>query len=134
MNPSPIGYQFGTKTENLLKVTVNASAENIVLTGEKYGSNNGFDLVTQFVDAATGKTMTMVIDAKQLAKNGSVRFDAKAARDTVQMTDNWINAVVDNLKNSPAAIAVKNAVTTGTLIKAAAFVDKSTDKLMLIRI
>jgi len=105
-----------------------------VLAGEKYGSNHGFDLVTQFVDAATGKTMTMVIDAKQLAKNGSVSFDSKAAKDTVQMTDAWVRAVVSNLNGSPAARAVENALEAGTLVKAAAYVDKSTGKLMMIRI
>jgi len=78
--------------------------------------------------------MTMVIDAKQLAKNGSVSFDSKAAKDTVQMTDAWVRAVISELKGSPAGMAVEKALNTGTLVKAAAFVDKSTGKLMMIKI
>ncbi|MFW2057323.1 hypothetical protein [Acinetobacter haemolyticus] len=54
----------------------------------------------------------------------------------MQMSGEWGKAVLAKLdKNSEAYKAIDDAAkTNGTLIKGAAYVDKSTEKLMLVRI
>ncbi|MCU4378388.1 hypothetical protein [Acinetobacter haemolyticus] len=53
----------------------------------------------------------------------------------MQMSGEWDKAFLAKLdKNSEAYKAIDAAKTNGTLIKGAAYVDKSTEKLMLVRI
>lgn len=77
----------------------------------------------------------MPIDSKQMAKNGSVKMDPQAAKSTMQMSDQWINAVLTELDNTDAAAkAVKAAIQTNTLVKAVAFIDRATGELKILRI
>lgn len=47
-----------------------------VLSGGKYGSNNGYDHVIVFKDAQGNTNLTMVVDSKQLGQKG-IKLDPK---------------------------------------------------------
>lgn len=99
-----------------------------------YGSDNGFDHVIVFKDAQGNINLTMVVDSKQLGQKG-VRLDPKAAAGNMQMSGEWDDAVLNRLdKNSEAYKGITAAQNNGTLVKGVAYVDKSTEKLLLIRI
>ena len=105
-----------------------------VLSGGKYGSNNGYDHVVVFKDMDGTTHVTMTVDSKQLGQKG-VTLDHKAAGGTMQMSDEWDEAVLAKLdKNSEAYKAVQSARDNGSLVKGAAYVDKTTGELKLVRI
>jgi hypothetical protein len=88
--------------------------------------------VVQYVDPQTGKTMTMVIDSKQLAINGTTSLDPKAAGGVMQLSDESLRTVVGRLDGTPAGKAVESALDSGTLVKAVAYVDKKTGELKIV--
>ncbi|WP_232355839.1 filamentous hemagglutinin N-terminal domain-containing protein [Burkholderia vietnamiensis] len=119
------GDPGGTKTEALVD-SVSQSAGYNILSGSKYGSNNGFDHVLQGIDGS----VTIVIDSKQI-NGGSVRLGVTEAG--TQLSSSWINATLDNLPaNSPARIAVTNARNNGHLFTAVAGVNKVTGNLVIV--
>lgn len=62
-------------------------------------------------------------------------YTPNAAGGTMQMSDDWDKVVLNKLdKNSDARKAIEAAQENGTLIKGAAYVDKSTGQLKLVRI
>jgi filamentous hemagglutinin family protein len=123
----------GLKTENLVNVTLLSDPGMVVLEGTKYNGNKGLDHVVQFVDPQTNKLMTMVIDSKQLAKNGSTSLDPQAAGGVMQLSDSSLNVVMNSLgESSPAVQAIRQANADGTLIKAVAYVDKTTGQLKVV--
>jgi filamentous hemagglutinin len=130
----------GVKTEALVHDVLTSDTGFKVLDGTKYGGNKGLDHVVQYVDPDTGKTMTMVIDSKQLARNGTTGLDSQAAgsaelgRGVMQLSDTSLAAIVPKLNQSPAAQAVKDAILDGTLVKAVAYVDKATGQLKIVRV
>ena len=124
----------GVKTENLVNKTLEMDSNVTILSGTKYAGENGLDHVIQFVDPADGITKTMVIDSKQLAKNGSTSLDPKAAGGVMQLSDQSLEVVVDRLNGSPAGKAVRDAMDNGTLVKAVAYVDKTTGELKIVRV
>nr|WP_151963524.1 DUF637 domain-containing protein [Acinetobacter oleivorans] len=127
------GDPLGVKTEALFENVVKEQGGK-VLSGGKYGSNNGYDHVIIFKDAQGNTNLTMVVDSKQLGQKG-IKLDPKAAGGNMQMSGEWDTAVLSKLdKNSEAYKAVFAARQNGTLVKGAAYVDKSTEKLMLVRI
>lgn len=127
------GDPLGVKTEALFENVVKEQGGK-VLSGGKYGSNNGYDHVIVFKDAQGNTNLTMVVDSKQLGQKG-IKLDPKAAGGNMQMSGEWDTAVLSKLdKNSEAYKAVFAARQNGTLVKGAAYVDKSTEKLMLVRI
>ena len=130
------GDVTGVKTEVVVNSALRADGNVTVLSGGKYGSNNGFDHVVQFVDPADGLLKTMIIDSKQLPKlTEVVKFDSNALGGAVQMSDSWVKNVLGELApNSLAGAEVRKAIQNGTLLKAVAFVDKSTGKLKIIRL
>ena len=132
------GDKFGEKTEALVNDVLKSDPSIKVLDG-KYGANNGLDHVIQYVDPQTGKTMTMVIDSKQLAINGTTSLDPKAAgsaelgKNVMQLSDESLAAVLSKLpNNSPAKQAILNAQFDGTLAKAVSYVDKTTGQLKIV--
>ncbi|RMX07843.1 hypothetical protein D8I35_01570 [Corticibacter populi] len=78
--------------------------------------------------------MTMVIDSKQLAKNGSTNLDPNAAGGFVQLSDESLDVVLLRLKQTPAANAIYAARAEGTLLKAVAYVDKNNNALKIVKI
>ena len=127
------GDPLGVKTEALFENVVKEQGGK-VLSGGKYGSNNGYDHVIIFKDAQGNTNLTMVVDSKQLGQKG-IKLDPKAAGGNMQMSSEWDRAVLAKLDpNSEAYKAVFAARQNGTLVKGAAYVDKSADKLMLVRI
>ncbi|WP_235212518.1 filamentous hemagglutinin N-terminal domain-containing protein [Burkholderia pyrrocinia] len=119
------GDPGGTKTEALVD-SVSQSAGYNILSGSKYGSNNGFDHVLQGIDGS----VTIVVDSKQI-NGGSVRLGVTEAG--TQLSSSWINATLDNLPaNSPARIAVTNARNNGQLFTAVAGVNKVTGNLVIV--
>lgn len=127
------GDPLGAKTEVLFENVVKEQGGK-VLSGGKYGSNNGYDHVIVFKDAQGNINLTMVVDSKQLGQKG-IKLDPKAAGGNMQMSGEWDAAVLAKLdKNSEAYKAIIVAQKNGTLVKGAAYVDKSTEKLMLVRI
>lgn len=127
------GDPLGAKTEVLFENVVKEQGGK-VLSGGKYGSNNGYDHVIVFKDAQGNTNLTMVVDSKQLGQKG-IKLDPKAAGGNMQMSGEWDKAVLAKLDpKSEAYKAIDAARTNGTLVKGAAYVDKSTEKLMLVRI
>ncbi|MDO7536799.1 DUF637 domain-containing protein [Acinetobacter pittii] len=127
------GDPLGVKTEALFENVVKEQGGK-VLSGGKYGSNNGYDHVIIFKDAQGNTNLTMVVDSKQLGQKG-IKLDPKAAGGNMQMSSEWDRAVLAKLDpNSEAYKAVFAARQNGTLVKGAAYVDKSAEKLMLVRI
>ncbi|MCS4300150.1 MULTISPECIES: DUF637 domain-containing protein [Acinetobacter] len=127
------GDVYGDKTEALFNTTVKEQGGSI-LSGGKYGSNNGFDHVVVFKDTQGNTTMTMLVDSKQQNSRG-ISLIEKAAGGQMQMSEAWIARVMLKLdKNSETYKAVTQAVKDGTLVKGIAYVDKAKEKLMMIRI
>ena len=127
------GDSGGYKTEALFEDVIKEHG-GTVLSGGKYGSNNGYDHVVVFKDE-DGKTyLTMTVDSKQLNSKG-VKLDPKAAGGNMQMSDVWDQAVLAKLdKNSEARKAIEAAKANGSLVKGVAYVDKNSKKLKLVRI
>ena len=132
------GDKYGTKTEALVNDVLKNDPSIKVLDGTKYGANNGLDHVVQYVDPQTGKTMTMVIDSKQLAMNGTTNLSSTAAgtaelgKNVLQLSDESLRVISDRLNGSPAGNAVLDAMNDGTLVKAVAYVDKGTGQLKVV--
>ena len=133
------GDKYGTKTEALVNDVLKSDPSIKVLDGTKYGSNNGLDHVVQYVDPQTGKTMTMVIDSKQLAINGTTSLSSNAAgtaelgKNVLQLSDESLSIISSRLPdNSPAKIALDQAQKNDTLVKAVAYVDKTTGQLKIV--
>ena len=127
------GDKLGVKTEALVNDVLKADP-NFKILDAKYRGNNGLDHLVQYTDAQTGKTMTMVIDSKQLAKNGTTKLDPEAAGGVMQLSDSSLDAIVNALGGSPAAMALDAAMSSGTLVKAVAYVDKVTGELKIVRV
>lgn len=127
------GDPTGMKTEALFNNVVKEHG-GTVLDGGKYGSNNGYDHVVIFKDAEGNTYLTMVVDSKQLNSKGVV-LNHNAAGGTMQMSERWEQIVLGQLdKSSEAYKAIQAAKENGGLVKGAAYVDKETGKLNLIRI
>ncbi|WP_241498666.1 polymorphic toxin-type HINT domain-containing protein [Moraxella catarrhalis] len=127
------GDPSGTKTEALFENVVKEHGGE-VMSGGKYGSNNGYDHVVVFKDTDGQTYLTMTVDSKQLGKKG-VTLDPKAAGGAMQMSKEWDDAVLNKLdRNSDAYKAVETARKNGSLVKGVAYVDKSTGELKLVRI
>lgn len=127
------GDPTGMKTEALFNNVVKEQGGTL-LDGGKYGSNNGYDHVVIFKDAEGNTYLTMVVDSKQLNSKGVV-LNHNAAGGTMQMSNNWDDIVLEKLDtNGEAYKAIRSAQKNGTLVKGAAYVDKTTGKLNLVRI
>jgi len=122
------GDPAGKITEEL----VNSVAERqglTVLTGGKYGSNNGFDHVLQSADG----TVTILLDSKQMAK-GAAKVSTGAGKE-MQLTDAWVKNVMTKLdQTSPAYLAIEAARNNGTLVKGVAGVDRTTGALTVLKV
>ena len=127
------GDSGGYKTEALFEDVVKEHG-GTVLSGGKYGSNNGYDHVVVFKDEDGNTYLTMTVDSKQLNSKG-IKLDPKAANGTMQMSDEWDDVVLAKLdKNSEARKAIEAAKANGSLVKGVAYVDKNSKKLKLVRI
>nr|WP_257626252.1 hemagglutinin repeat-containing protein [Janthinobacterium sp. NKUCC06_STL] len=121
--------KLGTATEKLVEMVGERQGLRS-LDGGKYGSNNGFDHVFQNTDGS----VTILLDSKQMTEAGA-KLSPAAAGKTVQMSDEWVEKVLDNLvATSPAAIAIEKALRNGTLVKGVAAIDKSSGKLIILRV
>ena len=82
--------------------------------------------------------MTMVIDSKQLAINGTTNLSSTAAgtaelgKKVLQLSDESLKVVTAKLGDSPASQAIKDAQDSGNLVKAVAYVDKTTGQLKIV--
>ena len=76
----------------------------------------------------------MIIESKQLAKNGSSSLNPKSAGGVLQLSDESINVVLRNLDGSPAGLAIQSAMNNGTLLKALSYVDKATNELKIVQL
>jgi filamentous hemagglutinin len=106
-----------------------------VLEG-KYGggSNNGFDLIAKSADG----TVTIILDAKQMAPGGSFSLGTTTLGglgQAQQLSPAWINYVTNQLPiGSPARLAVELANRNGTLVTAVGGVNKATGKAVVVPI
>ena len=120
------GDSTGSLTEALVD-SVSESGGYQLLSGGKYGSNNGFDQVLQAPDGS----VTIVADSKQIGNGGGVSLGSSQAG--TQLSQNWIEATLENLPDgSPAKTAVQNAQNKGTLYTAVAGVNKTTGNLVIV--
>ncbi len=131
VNGDNVPGSAGRKTEQLTSMIAQRQGWN-ELPGGKYGggSDNGFDHVLQGPD---GK-VTIVLDSKQI-NDGATQLGTIGDGTVVQLSDRWINNVLDKLPdNSPAKVAVLRAIDEGTLFKGMMGVDKATGQVTLIRV
>ncbi|ANX21582.1 hypothetical protein A6L48_03240 [Neisseria meningitidis] len=99
-----------------------------VLSGGKYGGNNGFDHVWQAADGS----VVLIVESKQI-RNGTVQLNPNGAGGYTQMSEDWIRQVLDQLPDgSPAKAAVFKANKNGTLKTAIAGVDRQTGKAVIL--
>ncbi|MFZ6774925.1 hypothetical protein ACO0LB_19650 [Undibacterium sp. SXout7W] len=124
----------GNLTETLLTQIAQRTGMD-VLSGGKYGANNGFDVVLKAKDG----TVTIILDGKQFTASGAVKLSSKGAGDTNQLSADWVTAVIDNIKklnpqgeNSPAVVAIKAAERNGTLNIAVGGVNRTTGQVLVI--
>ena len=121
------GDREGRLTEKLIN-SIGASEGYTVLSGGKYGANNGFDHV---FESASGD-VTLVIDSKQI-NNGTFKLSPDGAGGNMQLSKEWIDAVLNKLDPmSPAYQAIERAQATGTLTTAIAGVDKTTGQIIAV--
>lgn len=122
------GDKKGLLTENL----VDSVAERQGLTplsGGKYRSNNGFDSVYQSADGTV-----IIIESKQM-NNGAIQLSSKGAGGTLQMSESWVQVVLERIdKKSPAWAAVDKALKNNTLIRGVAAVDKNSQQLFIAKL
>ena len=115
----------GSLTEQVLESAAKREGYQ-VLDGGKYGSNNGFDLVLQHPDGS----VTVVVEAKQM-KDGAFQL-SKGAREYVQLSERWVDIVRRRLpQDSPARLAVENAIDTQRIVTVVGGVDRNTGKIIL---
>ncbi|MBW8007534.1 S-layer family protein [Neisseria meningitidis] len=99
-----------------------------VLSGGKYGGNNGFDHVWQAADGS----VVLIVESKQI-RNGTVQLNPNGAGGYTQMSEDWIKQVANSLPDgSPAKAAVFKAEREGKLKTAIAGVDRQTGKAVII--
>ncbi|WP_118816753.1 DUF637 domain-containing protein [Neisseria meningitidis] len=99
-----------------------------VLSGGKYGANNGFDHVWQAADGS----VVLIVESKQI-RNGTVQLNPNGAGGYTQMSEDWIKQVANNLPDgSPAKAAVFKAEREGKLKTAIAGVDRQTGKAVIL--
>lgn len=101
-----------------------------VLSGGKYGGNNGFDHVWQAADGS----VVLIVESKQI-RNGTVQLNPNGAGGYTQMSREWIKQVLDQLPDgSPAKAAVFKANKNGKLKTAIAGVDRQTGKAVILSV
>ncbi|WP_442504965.1 DUF637 domain-containing protein [Neisseria meningitidis] len=101
-----------------------------VLSGGKYGGNNGFDHVWQAADGS----VVLIIESKQI-RNGTVQLNPNGAGGYTQMSREWIKQVVKSLPDgSPAKAVVLKANQNGKLKTAIAGVDRQTGKAVILSV
>ncbi|HGH6601259.1 TPA: DUF637 domain-containing protein [Neisseria meningitidis] len=101
-----------------------------VLSGGKYGGNNGFDHVWQAADGS----VVLIVESKQI-RNGTVQLNPNGAGGYTQMSEDWIRQVLDQLPDgSPAKAAVFKANQNGKLKTAIAGVDRQTGKAVILSV
>jgi filamentous hemagglutinin len=121
------GDQSGQLTEKLIN-SIGSSEGYTILSGGKYGGNNGFDHV--FVDSSGN--VTLLIDSKQI-NNGTFTLSPTGSGGNMQLSSAWIDSVLSKLDpTSPAYEAIEHARATGTLTTAVAGVDKSTGRVIAV--
>ncbi|WP_050893056.1 DUF637 domain-containing protein [Neisseria meningitidis] len=101
-----------------------------VLSGGKYGGNNGFDHVWQAADGS----VVLIVESKQI-RNGTVQLNPNGAGGYTQMSEDWIKQVANSLPDgSPAKAAVFKAEREGKLKTAIAGVDRQTGKAVILSV
>lgn len=101
-----------------------------VLSGGKYGGNNGFDHVWQAADGS----VVLIVESKQI-RNGTVQLNPNGAGGYTQMSREWIKQVVKSLPDgSPAKAVVLKANQNGKLKTAIAGVDRQTGKAVILSV
>lgn len=99
-----------------------------VVKGGKYGSDNGFDHVWIAKDGS----VTILSDSKQIT-NGTVKLEPKAAGGNTQLSEAWIQAVINKLDpKDPARLAIEQARETDKLKTAVTGVDRTTGQAVII--
>ena len=82
-----------------------------VLSGGKYGGNNGFDHVWQAADGS----VVLIVESKQI-RNGTVQLNPNGAGGYTQMSEDWIRQVITNLPdNHPTKNILREAVRSGKI-------------------
>ncbi|WP_232617379.1 DUF637 domain-containing protein [Neisseria meningitidis] len=99
-----------------------------VLSGGKYGGNNGFDHVWQAADGS----VVLIVESKQI-RNGTVQLNPNGAGGYTQMSEDWIKQVITNLPdNHPTKNILREAVRSGKIKTAVTGVDRQTGKAVIL--
>ena len=118
----------GVITEQVL-VSVSQRTGMTVLSGGKYGANNGFDLVLQDANGV----VTIVMDGKQMTQSGAIGLSPNGAGGTTQLSDAWVSNVLLRLDpGSPAYRAVFAADQSNSLVTAVGGVNRTTGQLVVV--
>ncbi|WP_195714694.1 hypothetical protein [Neisseria brasiliensis] len=99
-----------------------------VLSGGKYGGNKGFDHVWQAADGS----VVVLVESKQI-RNGTVQLNPNGAGGYTQMSEAWVNQVLNELpKNNSTIQIIRDAEKNGKLKTAVAGVDRQTGKAVIL--
>lgn len=121
------GDKSGKKTELLIQDLADRSGYKVI-DGGKYKGNQGFDHVLQGRDGTV-----IIIDSKQLRKDGSVQVSNKGIDKTNQLSEQWIKNVTRELNpNDPARGLLKVAIDNKKVKTLVAGVDKTSSEIKLI--
>lgn len=121
------GDKSGKKTELLIQDLADRSGYKVI-DGGKYQGNKGFDHVL------LGKDGTVIIvDSKQLRKDGSVQVSNNGLKNTNQLSEQWIKNVTRELNpNDPAKELLNVAIENNKVKTLVAGVDKTSGEIKLI--
>lgn len=121
------GDKKGELTEQLIQNLADRSGYKVI-AGGKYQGNKGFAHVLQGRDGTV-----IIIDSKQLRRDGSVQVSNSGIGNTNQLSEQWIRNVANKLPNTdPTKNIVNKSVNDGTIKTLIAGVDKTTGEIKLI--
>jgi hypothetical protein len=102
------GDQSGAMTENLLESIF--AREGTLISGGKYGSNNGFDAVVKMANG----DIVVVVEGKQMTGGGGFQLGSAYGGNT-QLSPGWIEGVLSKIQGTEAEKVIRSAIETGTL-------------------
>ncbi|WP_429945934.1 DUF637 domain-containing protein [Bibersteinia trehalosi] len=121
------GDKSGKKTELLIQDLADRSGYKVI-AGGKYKGNQGFDHVLQGKDGTV-----IIIDSKQLRKDGGVQVSNNGLKNTNQLSEQWIKNVTRELNpNDPAKGLLNVAIDNKKVKTLVAGVDKTSGEIKLI--
>lgn len=125
---------YGTKTEALCDELF--QADGFVKYDAKFGSNNGFDGVYIKKNAAGHVEEIIINEAKQVTSKGNIKLNARTPNKGPQMSEEWINQTIDEMKLNPSTSALASTLLANRekIVKTVTAVDKSVSEIIIAKL